>query len=47
MPSKSKTIAELIELDGDIVVSALDNVDPSYVSDKPNTSTGGLTLPKI
>lgn len=45
MPSKSKTIAEIIEVDGDIVVSALDNVDPSYVSDKPNTSTGGLTLP--
>lgn len=45
MPSKSKTIAEIIEVDGDIVVSALDNVDPSYVSDKTNSSTGGFTLP--
>lgn len=45
MPSKSKTIAEIIELDGDIVVSALDNVDPSYVSDKDNSSTGQFTLP--
>jgi hypothetical protein len=45
MPSKSKTIAEIIELDGDIVVSALDNVDPSYVSDKSNSSTGGFSMP--
>ena len=40
MPSKSKTIAELIELDGDIVVSALDNV-----YDVQSTSTGGFSLP--
>lgn len=45
MPSKSKTIAEIIEVDGDIVVSALDNVAPSYVSDKENTSTGALGIP--
>ena len=47
MASNSKNIAELFEADGDIVASALDNVvvTPTAVSDKPNTSTGGLTLP--
>ena len=45
MASKSKTVAELIEVDGDIVVNALDHVDPSFVSDKDNSSTGQLTLP--
>ena len=48
MSSKSKIIAELFEADGDIIASALDNVvvTPTAVSDKPNTSTGGFTLPK-
>ena len=47
MASKSKIIAELFEADGDIVASALDNVvvTPTAVSDQPNTSTGGLTMP--
>jgi len=47
MASKSKIIAELFEADGDIIASALDNVvvSPTAVSDKPNTSTGGLTVP--
>jgi hypothetical protein len=45
MASKSKTVAELIEVDGDIIVNALDNVDPSFVSDKSNSSTGALGLP--
>jgi len=47
MASKSKIIAELFEADGDIVASALDNVvvTPTAISDQPNTSTGGLTLP--
>jgi hypothetical protein len=47
MASKSKIIAELFEADGDIIASALDNVvvTPTAVSDQPNTSTGGLTLP--
>ena len=47
MASKSKIIAELFEADGDIIASALDNVvvSPTAVSDKPNTSTGGFTVP--
>jgi hypothetical protein len=47
MASKSKIIAELFEADGDIIASALDNVvvTPTAISDQPNTSTGGLSLP--
>jgi hypothetical protein len=45
MASKSKTVAELIEVDGDIIVNALDNVDPSFVSDKTNSSTGQFAVP--
>ena len=47
MASKSKILAELFEADGDIIASALDNVvvSPTAVSDKPNTSTGGFSLP--
>jgi len=47
MASKSKIIAELFEADGDIVASALDNVvvTPTAVSDQPNTSTGGFSMP--
>ena len=47
MASNSKNIAELLESDGDVITAALDNivVTPAAVSDKPNTSTGGLTLP--
>ena len=46
MASNSKNIAELLESDGDVITAALDNATtPTAVSDKPNTSTGGLTLP--
>jgi len=46
MASKSKIIAELFEADGDIIVSALDNVTPAAVSDAANTSTGSFSVPK-
>ena len=47
MASKNKNLAELLDANGDVLLSNLDNVSvtPTAVSDQPNTSTGGFTLP--
>jgi hypothetical protein len=50
MASKNKNLAELLDANGDVLLSNLDNVvipsvGPTEVSDQPNTSTGGFSLP--
>jgi len=47
MASKNKNLAELLDANGDVLLSNLDNVSvtPTAVSDQPNTSTGGFSLP--
>jgi hypothetical protein len=45
MASNSKKLGELFGGTEDIKTDVLDNVDPSFVSDKNNTSTGYFDLP--
>jgi len=47
MASKNKNLAELLDANGDVLLSNLDNVSvtPTAVSDQTNTSTGGFSLP--
>jgi hypothetical protein len=45
MASNSKKLGELFGGTNDIATDVLDNVDPSFVSDKNNTSTGYFDLP--
>ena len=45
MASNSKKLGELFGGTNDIKTDVLDNVDPSFVSDKNNTSTGYFDLP--
>jgi hypothetical protein len=45
--SNAKKLAQLLDGNGDVLLTNLDNISvtPAGVSDQPNTSTGGLTLP--
>jgi hypothetical protein len=45
--SNAKKLAQLLDGNGDVLLDNLDNVSvtPTAVSDQPNTSTGGFTLP--
>jgi hypothetical protein len=47
MASKNKNLAELLDANGDVLLTNLDNisVDATSVSDSDNTSTGQFTLP--
>ena len=47
MASKNKNLAELLDANGDVLLTNLDNVSvtPTAVSDQPNTSTGGFSVP--
>lgn len=47
MASKNKNLAELLDANGDVLITNLDNVSvtPTAVSDQPNTSTGGFSMP--
>ena len=48
MASKNKNLAELLDANGDVLLSNLDNVSvtPTAVSDQDNTSTGQFVLPE-
>lgn len=47
MASKNKNLAELLDANGDVLLTNLDNVSvtPTAISDQPNTSTGALDIP--
>ena len=45
--SNAKKLAQLLDGNGDVLLNNLDNISvtPAGVSDQPNTSTGGFTVP--